>query len=164
MKALIVYYSMSGNIRQTAQTVAERTGADLLELRPVRAYPDKGAKKFLWGGKSAVMGDKPELQPYSFDADKYDTIIIGSPVWASRFAPPLRTFAEDNRGALKGKRTAAFVSSMGGDKKSLKRLAELLGVDSFAAEMSLVEPLANPGGENAEKIDAFCRAVSQNND
>lgn len=161
MKAVMVFYSMSGNVRQTARTVAEKTGADLLELRPVKAYPDKGAKKFLWGGKSAVMGDKPKLQPYSFDAEKYDTVIFGSPVWASRFAPPLRTFIEDNRAALKGKRLAAFVSSMGGDQKSLKKLAELLEIDSFAAELSLIEPLANPGAETEEKIDAFCRAVAE---
>lgn len=36
---------------------------------------DKGAKKFLWGGGSAVMGEKPILKPYEFDGSKYDEIM-----------------------------------------------------------------------------------------
>ena len=123
MKALIVYYSMSGNVKQTAEAIAAETGADLLALYPVKAYPDKGAKKYLWGGKCALMGDKPRLKPYIFSADRYDTVIFGSPVWASSFTPPLRTFIEENRAALAGKRLAAFVCYMGsGDQKALKKL------------------------------------------
>ena len=48
MKAIIVYYSMSGNVKQTAERIAAETGADMLALHPVKAYPDKGAKKFFW--------------------------------------------------------------------------------------------------------------------
>ncbi|MDO5390117.1 MAG: hypothetical protein Q4F24_03355 [Eubacteriales bacterium] len=32
-----------------------------------KAYPDKGAKRFIWGGMSAVMGEKPALHPYEFN-------------------------------------------------------------------------------------------------
>ena len=59
-KTIIVYYSMSGNVKQTAERLAAETGAELLALHPVKAYPDKGAKKYLWGGKSALMGEKPK--------------------------------------------------------------------------------------------------------
>ena len=83
-KTIIVYYSMSGNVKQTAERLAAETGAELLALHPVKAYPDKGAKKYLWGGKSALMGEKPKLYPYSFNADRYDTVIFGAPVWAGR--------------------------------------------------------------------------------
>ena len=68
MKTAIVYYSMSGNVEQTANAVADAIGADLIRLQPEKAYPDKGAKKFLWGGKSALMGETPTLQSYTFDA------------------------------------------------------------------------------------------------
>ena len=161
MKALIVYYSMSGNVKQTAEAVATATGADLLALYPVKAYPEKGTKKYLWGGKSALMGDKPKLQPYIFSADRYDTVIFGSPVWASSFAPPLRTFIEDNRGALAGKRLAAFVCFMGsGDQKALVRLKKALHTDHFAAELALVEPIAKPKEELEPQIEAFCRELT----
>ena len=157
MKAIIVYYSMNGNVKQTAEMIAAKTGADLLALHPVKAYPDKGAKKFLWGGKSALMGDRPKLQPYIFNAGKYDTVIFGSPVWAASFTPPLRSFIEENRAALEGKRTAAFVCYMGsGDQKALKKLKKALGTESFAAELSLIEPKDKTPEENEKAIGAFC--------
>jgi len=66
-----------------------------------KAYPNRGAKKFLWGGKSAVMREKPKLLPYEFKAEQYDTVIMGTPVWASSFAPPIRTFVQENKSIQK---------------------------------------------------------------
>ena len=66
MKELVVYYSMSGNTEDTAKKIASIRRADLLRIDPVRAYPDKGFRKFFWGGKSAVMAEKPELESYFF--------------------------------------------------------------------------------------------------
>ena len=63
MKTAIVFYSMSGNTAMTAEKLAEALSADLIEIRPQHAYPDKGFRKFLWGGKSAVMAETPELEP-----------------------------------------------------------------------------------------------------
>ena len=40
MKTAIVYYSLQGNIRYVRGKVAAGTGADLIELIPVKAYPD----------------------------------------------------------------------------------------------------------------------------
>ena len=108
MKAIIVYYSMNGNVKQTAEMIAEKTGADLLALHPVKAYPDKGAKKFLWGGKSALMGDKPKLQPYIFDAERYDTVIFGSPVWAASFTPPPAQLYRGKPRCARGKAVGGF--------------------------------------------------------
>lgn len=75
MKTAVVYYSMSGNTAAASKKVAEGLHADLIEIKPVKAFPDKGFKKFLWGGKSAVMAEKPKLMPYQFDPERYDQII-----------------------------------------------------------------------------------------
>lgn len=161
MKALIVYYSMSGNAGLAAKRIAEQTGADMLSLQVEKDYPDKGFKKYFWGGKSAVMGDKPKLQPYVFEADKYDTVIFGTPVWASTFAPPLRTFIEDNRSALRQKRMAAFVCFKGsGDQKAFAKLKKLLDIESLAAEMTLTEPKEQNKADVDAKIGNFCQALA----
>ena len=60
MKTLIVYYSLEGNTEFAAKTIASALGADMLKLEPVKAYPTSGFKKFFWGGKSAVMEEKPQ--------------------------------------------------------------------------------------------------------
>ena len=114
MKTAVVYYSMSGNTRQTAEKIAEKLGADLIRIEPVREYPSKGFRKFLWGGKSAVMGDTPALRPYRFD-DGYERIVFGTPLWAGVFSPQIRSFIWENQSKLTGKRFAAFVCCAGGN-------------------------------------------------
>ena len=157
MKTAVVFYSMSGNVRSTAEKIAKSVCADLIELIPEKTYPDKGFKKFFWGGKSAVMGEKPALLPYAFDADKYDSIVIGFPVWASTFAPPVRTFAEDNKSLISGKRISAFACMSGsGADKALGKLKSLLGIGSFVSELVLIDPKDKPTVENDKKINSFC--------
>ncbi len=156
MKTAIVYYSMSGNTAQTAEKIAAGIGADLIRIDPVKEYPSKGFRKFFWGGKSAVMGETPALQPYRFDGS-YDRIIFGSPVWASTFAPPIRTFIDDNRQLLDGKSIAAFFcSSGGGTEKAYAKLRQCLEVDVLEAQLDLIDPIAKPSPENEQKIKTFC--------
>ncbi|MBQ2428024.1 MAG: flavodoxin, partial [Ruminococcus sp.] len=78
MKTVIVYYSLGGFTKKIAQQLAAKTGADLLRLTPVKEYPNEGAKKFIVGGRAAVAGSKPKLQPYHFNAEKYDRVVFGS--------------------------------------------------------------------------------------
>ncbi len=161
MKAVVVYYSMTGNVGMVAKKIAEKTGADLLPLLPQKAYPDKGFKKFIWGGKSAVMGEKPKLQPYDFDADKYDTIIFGTPVWASTYAPPLRSFFEKNKEKLSGKTFAAVVCfSGGGADKALEKMKKEWKTDAWKSTLILLDPKDNPKEEDEEKIEAFCKELA----
>ena len=113
MKTAVVYYSMSGNSEFTAKKISDKIGADLIKIQPEKAYPDKGIRKFIWGGKSAVMGDTPKLLPYEFDADKYDEIIFGFPVWASSPAPPIKSFIKENLSKISDKSFSVFACCMG---------------------------------------------------
>ena len=61
MRTAIVYYSMSGNTEFVADKIAKNIDADVIRIQPVKEYPNQGVRKFIWGGKSAVMGDKPKL-------------------------------------------------------------------------------------------------------
>ena len=152
---------MSGNTHQTAETIAKELGAQLIRIDPVKEYPSKGVRKFLWGGKSAVMGDQPALQPYTFDGS-YDRIIFGTPVWASNITPPIRTFIAENREKLADKSVAVFTCfSGGGADKAIEKLRLLLGIDSFAAELILVDPKDRPKKENVEKIQSFCKRLAE---
>lgn len=155
MRTLIVYYSLGGNTEYAADIIASRLGADTLRLEPEKAYPDRGFRKFFWGGKSAVMAETPQLKPYAFDAAGYDRVILGFPVWAGNVTPPIRTFVRDND--LKGKRVAAFACQSGaGAEKAFGRLKAALGVDELEAELILIDPKSKPGAENDRKIGAFC--------
>lgn len=154
MKTAVVFYSMHGNVRYVSEKVAKELGADLIELIPVKAYPDKGAMQFIWGGSAVTFKKKPELEPYSFNASDYDLVIIGTPVWASSFTPPLRTFFENND--LTGKKIAVIATSAGGDSaKCVEAVKTAAGADSLAAVLSLVDPKEKPSDENEKQIAAF---------
>ena len=143
MKTLIVYYTLEGNTHYAAKKIASQLDADVLRVKPVKTYPRKGFRKFLWGGKSAVMAETPELEPYTFDASAYDRIVFGFPVWAGNVTPPLRTFIKEND--LSGKRFAAFACQSGaGAEKAFEKLKTALGIRELDAELVLIDPKTKP--------------------
>lgn len=161
MKNVVVFYSMSGNSEFVARELSLSLGADLLEVKPEKAYPSKGPTKFLVGGKSALAKDEPRLVPYEFDAEKYGRVIFVSPVWASTFAPPVRTFISENRASLAGKRFAAVVCCKGGGgDAALEKLKEALAIDSFDAALVLVEPKMRPSGLKVSEIKRFAESLA----
>ena len=155
MKTLIVYYSLEGNTRWAAERIAEKLDADTLRLVPKAAYPDKGFKKFLFGGKSAVMKETPELEPYEVDLAQYERVILATPVWAGTMAPPLRAFLQKED--LSGKRFALVASSMGGSPgRTFENIKALLGVTEDVPTLSLRDPKSHPSQANEDALAAFC--------
>ena len=155
MKTLIVYYTLEGNTHYAAKKIASQLDADVLRVKPVKTYPRKGFRKFLWGGKSAVMAETPELEPYTFDASAYDRIVFGFPVWAGNVTPPLRTFIKEND--FSGKRFAAFACQSGaGAEKAFEKLKAALGIRELDAELVLIDPKTKPDPINEKKISGFC--------
>ena len=158
MKTIVVYYSLEGNTAFAAESIAKICGFDLLRLEPVKKYPDSGFKKFFWGGKSAVMAETPELEAYSFDAESYDRIVFGFPVWAGNVTPPIRTFIKEND--LKGKQIAAFACESGsGAEKAFDKLNTALGIENLEAELVLIDPRSKPSDENTQRIQTFCHIL-----
>ena len=162
MNDLIVYYSLEGNTDYVAQKIKDGLDAHIRRLVPVKPYSDKGFTKFLWGGKSAIMAEKPDLEDYNVDMSRFDRIIFGFPVWASNFTPPLRTFIEENREGLKGKRFAAFACQSGnGAEKALAKLEKCVGETAFEQTAIFIDPKAKPSEEKDHQIDVFISALKQ---
>lgn len=78
-KTLVVYYTHSGNTEKIARIIAAQTGADLLEIQPVEAYPKEYNAVVAQAKKEIAANFRPNLQPYAENASNYDTIFIGSP-------------------------------------------------------------------------------------
>ena len=111
-KILIIYYSLEGNTDWVARELAKETGADLFRLETVKEYPKKGFAKFFHGGKDAFTNACPELKTPIPDISAYDTIVIGTPVWAGRPASPINTLL--SLADFSNKKLAAFASCAGG--------------------------------------------------
>ncbi len=160
MKDLVVYYSLEGNTQYIAEKIKEETGADLLRLIPKKAYPSKGFAKFFWGGKSAVMAEKPELEEFSVDLAPYDRIILGFPVWASTFAPPIRSFVEQYAPQLKNKRIITYACQGGaGAEKAFAKLSQTLGINKFEMTQVFINPKSDSNDHTEQKIADFCNRI-----
>ena len=158
MNIAVVYFSLEGNTRFIAEKISDNLSADLIELRPQKAYPTGNFSKYFWGGKSASFKETPELKHYDFKKNDYDLVILGMPLWAWQVTPPIRTFLKEND--LKDKKVAAFISCAGGDPtKAYAELKNLIGGQELVAGMTLVNPL-NSKEDVEGKVEEFCKGLT----
>jgi flavodoxin len=151
MSTLVVYFSFDGNTKFVGEKIAETLGADSIELKTSKNYPAGGFGKYFWGGKSVLFGDKPELTNQSIELSRYDTIVLGTPIWAGSFTPPIKTFLSQYR--LEGKRIALFACHAGGGAaKCFAKLKEALSGNMFLGEIDFVEPKKTPEESSAKAV------------
>lgn len=158
MSTLVVYFSYDGNTKFIAETVAETISANIMELKINKKYPAEGFQKYFWGGKSVIFGEKPKLINEPVDLNQYDTIIIGTPVWAGSFTPPVKSFISQFK--IRGKRIALFASHGGGGaKKCFAKLKKELSGNEFIGEIDFVEPKKN-AEENSSKAVSWAKSLA----
>lgn len=161
MKTLIVYYSLEGNTEMIANKMKEHLKADIVRLVPKKDVPTGSFKKYFWGGKSAMFGDKPELEEYQADMEAYDVIIIGTPVWAGTFAPAVGTFLAENQ--IKEKEIYLFAChGSGGAEKCFKKLEEKLVGNIIKENIDFEEPKKGSNVEISKKVEEFCKKIEVN--
>jgi flavodoxin len=151
MKKLVVFYSLDGSTRFIANIIAEKTGAELLELKPVKPISNNGMGKIIWGGRQAMKKEKPELLPLEKNPQEYDLIFIGTPVWAWTFSPALRTFF--NQVKLQNKKIALFDCNGGSPKDTIEKMKAELDGNEFIGQAEFLEPIKrqDEGRAQAEK-------------
>jgi flavodoxin len=122
--ALVVFYSLTGDVRYLADALAKEFHLDSIELELVKPHPTRGFMKYFVGGFLAATGATPPLRPLAHDAAHYNMIFVGTPVWNNHPAPAVRTFL---KGAdLKGKKVAFFTSYGDNDVKTQRVLTSLV--------------------------------------
>ena len=122
MKALVVYYSYSGNTKNIAEHIAKELGADTAVIDTVTAYEGDYNAVVDQGHDEIRKGYKPPIKPVGADLSQYDTIILGTPVWWYTFAPAVKTFIESND--LSGKTIYPFATNGGWLGHTLKDITD----------------------------------------
>lgn len=91
MKALVVYYSLTGKTKLVAQVITEALNATLVEIKE-RKPRKLGPSLYAIGGFEARTNKGSKINPIDIDLRQYETIFIGSPTWGSRPAPAVNSF------------------------------------------------------------------------
>ena len=112
-KILVAYFSASGVTREVAEKIARATGADIFEIEPVQKYTDADLDWRDNQSRSSIeMNDRSFRPPVAnkiTNAEQYDTIVIGFPVWWYTAPTIINTFIEEND--LAGKNAYIFCTS-----------------------------------------------------
>ena len=119
MKKIFIYYSRTGNGDDVARFLSTY-GYETYKVTPKHNLP----KSFFWGtlfgGMLAGMNRNAPLKDFNVDFNKYDEIIVGSPVWNDKLSTPINTLlkkVKDYKGKI---RFILYSGSGNGSKASLK--------------------------------------------
>ena len=133
-KVLVVYYSRTGenyavgniaegNTAIVAKMIAARTGADLFEIKTVKAYAadyntciEEAKKELRDDARPAIVGDVENF-------DQYDTVYVGYPIWWG--VPPMCVFTFFEKHDWSGKTVKPFCthegSGLGGSVRAIRK-------------------------------------------
>lgn len=160
MKTLIIYYSLEGNTRLIAENIASATNADILQLEPQKEIKSKGFMKYVWGGKAAMINAKPELIPFNTNPEDYDTLFIGTPVWAWTYAPSLNTFFSTHK--ISNKKIALFCCYKSAKGKIFDKMKQALDGNQILGQIDFRDPLKNNTDGNIQKAKEWAKNIAIN--
>ncbi len=156
MKALVVYYSRTGNTRRAAERIAQSVSADLEELK--EETERSGLRGYVSGGRDALRRRPAALLPVERDPSAYDLVIVGSPIWAFTLCPAVRTYLMQSAAAIK--RAAFFCTHGGGGPSRAYADAEMLLGQPLVATLSLRDRAVKSGDMNP-LVDPFIQSLGR---
>ncbi|SMC45564.1 flavodoxin [Sporomusa malonica] len=147
-KALVVYFSYTGNTRILAEQIRQNVGGDIFELQPATPYSTDYATVEKQGKQEVESGYKPPLKAKVENLASYDVIFVGTPIWWYTIAPPVATFLAESD--LAGKTIIPFCTHGGyGAGHNLEDIKKL------APKAQVLDELVLRGNSKYEQKDIF---------
>jgi flavodoxin len=133
MKA-IIYYSLSGH---TKKALEERFQGDFFRLKGKIKIPKRYFFQLAYLGMFSSFNAKLAYEPFEIDFDKYNEIVLGSPVWAWTICPFMKKFLKHNK--FKNKKVTLLLTNEGGPGKAMEHYKKYLDPSNeIVDEISLV--------------------------
>lgn len=96
-KTLVAYFSATGTTEQLAEYAAEILDADLYEIVPEDPYTEADLEYYTDGRadqEQKAPDARPAISGVVEDIEKYDTIVLGYPIWHGQAPRIISTFLE----------------------------------------------------------------------
>ena len=148
-KALVVYYTRTGNTKKVAMKIAKTINADICEIQSNR-YP--GIRGYFRAGFQAVFKRRPKIS-ISKNTNNYDLIILGTPNWGKKMASPVRSFIYNRE----FKKLAFFCVQGGNGAEKILDDMEKLTKKPVAKFFTNEKDIGEENYKN--KIKEFCRKL-----
>ncbi len=139
-KILIAYFSRTGNTKEIALKIQEKTNGELFEIQPAEPYPENYKETTDKAKQELSSGYLPPLKTKINNLESYDIIFIGYPIWWGTIPGPVRTFLTEND--FSGKIIIPFCTHGGSGIAS-----STSDIQKLAPQAELKEALAIPGSQ-----------------
>ena len=96
---LVVYFSRMGYVKKQAYEEANRTGAEIYEIKSTERT--EGTLGFWWCGRFGMHKWGMPIKPIAVDLTKYKHVTICSPIWVFNLSAPVREFCKQAKGKIK---------------------------------------------------------------
>lgn len=96
---LVVYFSRMGYTKRRALEAADRTGAEIYEVRA--AERTSGTLGFWWCGRYGMHRWVMPIEDIGVQLEKYDHVTVCSPVWVFNLCAPMREFCKKASGRIR---------------------------------------------------------------
>ncbi len=122
MKSAVLFYSRTQKTAFTARAIADKISGDLIEIKDLKN------RKGIFGWLRAALdarGDKTtQIDPSSIDTSNYDTLCIGTPIWAGKPTPAFNTMIKNFEVA--GKDVVLFLTAGSNYGKAFDLMSEMV--------------------------------------
>ena len=143
-KAVVVYFSGSGNTKRVAELVANETGAAIFELVPKNPYTEDDLNWRDENSRVQKEHNDTSLQNIELtstavpDWESYNAVLFGYPLWWREAAWPVNNFVKGND--FSGKTVIPFCTSTSdGIGDSGSKLAQMAGTGTWQEGMRFSE-------------------------
>lgn len=96
---LVAYFSRMGYVREKALEEANRTGADVYEIRSTERT--EGTLGFWWCGRYGMHRWEMPIETPNINLPSYEHVTICAPIWVFALAAPVRTFCRSAKGRIR---------------------------------------------------------------
>lgn len=132
-KAVVVFFSATGNTRRAAEMIASLTGADLKEIVPAQPYTAEDLNYNDHSTRATVEQHTPDARPEIAEEivlDGYTMVYLGYPIWWGDAPRIMDTFVESHD--FSGMTVIPFcTSASSGAGTSGETLGALAGTGTF---------------------------------
>lgn len=95
---VVVYFSRMGYVRKQAYEAAEKTGAEVYEIKATELT--EGTAGFWWSGRYGMHKWPMPIEEISINLMTYDHVTICSPIWVYDMCAPIREFCMQASGKI----------------------------------------------------------------
>ena len=161
MKSVVIYYSLTGNTKLVARMIAEKLGTEPVGLRPEKEISSKGIGKYFFGGMGVIFNSKPKLINEKIQLEEYDTLVIGTPIWAGSFAPPVNTFLSEY--VIKDKNIFLFATCAPGTDtgKCFVKMRSILSRNRVRGTACFEDVKKMSAKELDDRVRKFCKVIME---